>query len=171
MLRIILGLLFAILFSAVAAAEPVQVRIMSFNIWYGGDQVSFDGIIEAIKKADADIVGLQEPDGSTLKIAALAGYPYADVRRHIISRYPLFDSGAGERTEQTNPPYSIAGVDSNTVHAWVRWRRERWSLLPTPILPATPTGLSWCGTARQWKRSCRMKRIRGCLRHRPWPMA
>lgn len=120
MLRFILSSLFAILFSgAVSAAEPVQVKIMSFNIWYGGEQVSFDKIIEAIKKADADIVGLQEPDGNTLKIAALAGYPYADVRRHIISRYPLFDSGVGERTEQSNPPYSIAGVDSNAVHAWV----------------------------------------------------
>jgi endonuclease/exonuclease/phosphatase family metal-dependent hydrolase len=91
MLRFILSSLFAILFSAaVSAAEPVQVRIMSFNIWYGGDQVDFNNIIEAIKKADADIVGLQEPDGKTLEIVALAGYPYADVRRHIISRFPLF---------------------------------------------------------------------------------
>ena len=117
MLRFIFSSLFAILFSAAAAAEPVPVRIMSFNIWYGGDQVNFNGIIEAIKKADADIVGLQEPDGRTLEIAALAGYPYADVRRHIISRFPLFDSGAGERTEEGNPLYSIAGVDSKTVHA------------------------------------------------------
>ena len=118
MLRFILSSLFAILLSAAAAAEPVQIRIMSFNIWYGGDQVNFNGIIEAIKNADADIVGLQEPDGKTLEIAALAGYPYADVRRHIISRFPLFDSGAGERTEEGNPLYSIAGVDTNTVHAW-----------------------------------------------------
>ena len=111
MLRFILCSLFAILFSAaVSAAEPVQVKIMSFNIWYGGDQVDFNGIIEAIKKADPDIVGLQEPDGKTLEIAALAGYPYADVRRHIISKFPLFDSGVGERTEEGNPLYSIAGV-------------------------------------------------------------
>lgn len=119
MLRIILCSLLAILFSVAApAAEPVQVRIMSFNIWYGGEQVDFYKIIEAIKMADADIVGLQEPDGDTLKIAELAGYPYADVRRHIISKFPLFDSGVGERTEEANPPYSIAGVDSNAVHAW-----------------------------------------------------
>ena len=91
MLRIITCSFLAILFSAAAsAAEPVQVKIMSFNIWYGGDQVDFNGIIEAIKKADADIVGLQEPDGKTLEIAALAGYPYADVRRHIISEISTF---------------------------------------------------------------------------------
>ena len=118
MLRIILCSFLAVFFSAAAAAESVQVKIMSFNIWYGGEQVDLNRIIEAIKKADADIVGLQEPDGSTLKIAALAGYPYADVRRHIISKFPLFDSGVGERTEEANPPYSIAGVDSNAVHAW-----------------------------------------------------
>lgn len=119
MLRIIICSFLAIFFSAAAsAAEPVQVKIMSFNIWYGGDQVNFNRIIEAIKKADADIVGLQEPDGKTLEIAALAGYPYADVRRHIISKFPLFDPGVGERTEEGNPLYSIAGVDSKTVHAW-----------------------------------------------------
>ena len=33
-------------------------------------------------------------------------------------RFPLFDSGVGERTEEGNPLYSIAGVNSNTVHAW-----------------------------------------------------
>ena len=121
MLRIIFWALLATLFSAAApAAEPVQVKIMSFNMWYGGEQVDFNAVIEAIKKADADIVGLQEPDGNTLKIAALAGYPYADVRRHIISKFPLFDSGVGERTEEGNPLYSIASVDSNTVHAWAQ---------------------------------------------------
>ena len=119
MLRIIFCSLLAAVFSvAASAAEPVQIKIMSFNIQYGGDQVDFNKIIEAIKKADADIVGLQEPDGNTLKIAALAGYAYADVRRHIISRFPLFDSGVGERTEESNPPYSIAGTDSYAVHAW-----------------------------------------------------
>ena len=76
---------------------------MSFNIWYGGDQVDFNRIIEAIKKADADIVGLQEPDGKTLEIAALAGYPYADVRRHIISKFPLFDSGEARRAAVVPP--------------------------------------------------------------------
>ncbi len=119
MLRIVICSFLAFLFPlAASAAEPVQIKILSFNIQYGGDQVDFNKIIEVIKKADADIVGLQEPDGNTLKIAALAGYAYADVRRHIISRFPLFDSGVGERTEDSNPPYSIAGTDSNAVHAW-----------------------------------------------------
>ena len=119
MLRVVFVLLLAILFPIAAFAdEPVKIKIMTFNIWYGGEQVDFNSVIDAIKKADPDIIGLQEPDGNTLKIAALAGYPYADVRRHIISKFPLFDSGVGERTEVGNPLYSIASVDSNTVHAW-----------------------------------------------------
>ena len=97
---------------------PVAMRVMSFNIWYGGVQVSQQQVIDIIRASGADIVGLQEPDGQTAAIAAAAGYPYVDLRRHIISRVPLFDSGSGERTETGQAPYSIAGLDSTAVHAW-----------------------------------------------------
>lgn len=105
---------------AMAQETPAKVtlKVLTFNIWYGGDQVSFAKVIEAIKLADADIVGLQEPDGRTLDIAAAAGYPYADTRRHIISKYPLFDSALGVTTSAEAPPYSIAGLDRDAVHAW-----------------------------------------------------
>jgi len=103
---------------AVQAQDKVTLKVLSFNIWYGGDQVSFDKVIEAIKLADADIVGLQEPDGRTLDIAAAAGYPYADTRRHILSKFPLFDSAMGVTTSPEAPPYSIAGLDRDAVHAW-----------------------------------------------------
>lgn len=75
-------------------------------------------MVEAIRLADADIVGLQEPDGRTLEIAAAAGYPYADTRRHILSKYPLFDSGLGVTAATTAPVYFIAGLDRDAVHAW-----------------------------------------------------
>lgn len=118
MLRPLLAVL--LLASGAARAEDaVRLKVMSFNIWYGGDQVSFAKVVEAIKAADADIVGLQEPDGKTLTIAAAAGYPYADTRRHILSKYPIFDSGSGETTFTGAPPYSIAGVDPDAVQAWV----------------------------------------------------
>lgn len=116
MLRALLAAL--LLASAAGADEPVRLKVLSFNIWYGGDQVSFQQVIEAIRAADADIVGLQEPDGKTLEIAAAAGYPYADIRRHILSKYPLFDSGAGRTTVAEAPPYSTAGLDPDRVHAW-----------------------------------------------------
>ena len=103
--------------AAMAESKPIPVKVLTFNIWYGGDQLDFSAVIAAIKAADADVVGLQEPDGKTLQIAALAGYPYADVRRHILSKYPIFDSGMGETTSEEVPPYSIAGLDPDAVAA------------------------------------------------------
>ena len=66
-------LIFALaLLPATAHAQgPVRLNVLTFNIWYGGDQVRFASVIAAIKLADADIVGRQEPDGKTLEIAAL----------------------------------------------------------------------------------------------------
>ena len=114
------ALLALLLLPAIARADDaITLKVLTFNIWYGGDQVSFAKVIEAIRLADADVVGLQEPDGKTLQIAALAGYPYADVRRHLISKYPLFDSGSGEATSTDAPLYSIAGLAPDAVHAWV----------------------------------------------------
>ena len=72
MLRLLAALL---LLPLAAHADPIRLKILAFNIWYGGDQVNFASVIKAIQLADADIVGLQEPDGKTLAIAALAGYP------------------------------------------------------------------------------------------------
>ena len=54
MLRALAALL---LLTTSAAAEPIQLKILTFNIWYGGDQVSFANVIKAIQLADADIVG------------------------------------------------------------------------------------------------------------------
>ena len=43
-------LLLTALLATPASAEPVRLKILTFNIWYGGDQVSFDRVIEAIKR-------------------------------------------------------------------------------------------------------------------------
>lgn len=101
------------------AQENVPLKIMSFNIWYGGEQVSFAKVVEAITAADPDIIGIQEPDGNTAKIAEAAGYPYVDLRRHIISRYPIFDSGTGDAPPSSGLVYSLNGVSPETVHAWI----------------------------------------------------
>ena len=41
--------------------------------------------------ADADVVGLQEAEGHTRRIADALGWEYADERMQVISRYPLID--------------------------------------------------------------------------------
>src|SRR5215510_1920898 len=93
-LRSILTSLAVLLASAVTAAaadEAVDLRIMTFNVWLGGEQVNIERVFDAIGAADADIVLLQEPEGQTRRFARALGYAYASERRHIISRYPLFD--------------------------------------------------------------------------------
>ena len=104
--------------SATQAGDAVELKILSFNVWYGGEQVSLDQVVHVIRKVDADIVALQEPDGNTMRIARAAGYQYVDGRRHLLSRFPLFDSGSGELTETGPQPYSVTGLDSNALHAW-----------------------------------------------------
>lgn len=72
--------------------DAIELRVMTFNIWYGGEQLSFGQVLAAIRAADPDIAGIQEVDGNLRKIADALGYSYVDERRHIISRYPLFDA-------------------------------------------------------------------------------
>ncbi|MEA2419410.1 MAG: hypothetical protein QOE60_1616 [Thermoleophilaceae bacterium] len=83
----------ALAFAGSARAEPVTV--MTFNVWYGGVQVDSTAIGPAIRAADADIVGVQEPEGRLRRIARSAGLPYADPTLHLISRYPLFAADVG----------------------------------------------------------------------------
>ncbi len=86
-----LAVLLASAATAAAADDAVDLRIMTFNVWLGGEQVNIERVFDAIGAADADIVLLQEPEGQTRRFARALGYAYASERRHIISRYPLFD--------------------------------------------------------------------------------
>ncbi len=72
-----------------------QIKVMTFNIFIGGGAVDFAKVIEAIKLSGADIVGLQEAEGTAPKIAAMLGWAYADERLQIISKYPLIQPGDG----------------------------------------------------------------------------
>ncbi len=73
-----------------AQAEPVKLKVMVFNIWRSGVQLSLAQVAAAIRAADPDVVALQEPEGNSRKIADLLGWAYVDERVHLISRYPLF---------------------------------------------------------------------------------
>jgi endonuclease/exonuclease/phosphatase family metal-dependent hydrolase len=85
---------------AVGAAPPAgaaerNLTVMTFNIWYGGVQVDFAQVARAVREADADVVGVQEPEGNLRRLAAATGMPYVDDSLHLISRYPLFAVGSG----------------------------------------------------------------------------
>jgi endonuclease/exonuclease/phosphatase family metal-dependent hydrolase len=90
---------FFIMFSLFTVAntqvEPAELRIMTFNIWLGGELVNFGKVVEAIEKSNADIVGLQEATGNTRRLADALGW-YANERTQIISRFPLIDPPGSE---------------------------------------------------------------------------
>jgi endonuclease/exonuclease/phosphatase family metal-dependent hydrolase len=108
--------------AAQAGEAPIAFRVMSFNVWYGGEQVSLAKVAEAIRAAAPDVVGLQEADRNLERIAEAAGMPYVDARRRLISRWPLFDPATGVRTTPGPAPYSITALDPGAVHAWVMLR-------------------------------------------------
>ena len=87
--------LFGVLLAVAAAvssaqAEPVELKVMAFNIWRSGVQLSLAQVVTAIKAADPDVVALQEPEGNSRQIADMLGWSYVDERVHVISRVPLF---------------------------------------------------------------------------------
>ncbi len=82
-----------LLFAAPVAADPLTV--MTFNVWYGGAQVEFERIGQAIKASGADVVGIQEPEGNLRRIADAAGMSYADKTLNVISRYPIYSVQRG----------------------------------------------------------------------------
>lgn len=73
------------------AAETVPLRVMNFNVEYGGTVVDFDKVIQAIQVANPDIVGLEEPAGNTREIAWRLGWQYFSLRTDVISRHRILD--------------------------------------------------------------------------------
>jgi endonuclease/exonuclease/phosphatase family metal-dependent hydrolase len=71
------------------AAEPVDVTVMSFNIWVGGTQVDFRQVSAAVEAAGADVVGVQESGGNLSRLARDLGWQYVHAPLQIISRYPI----------------------------------------------------------------------------------
>lgn len=74
-------------------APPAEsdFTLMDFNIEYGGDEVDFDKVVEAIRLADPDVVALEEAEGNTAKVAEALGWPYHSVRSQLVSKLPLID--------------------------------------------------------------------------------
>ena len=73
-----------------AAASQVKLRVMAFNIEWGGTHVSFEKVVEAIRSAEPDIVAVQEAEGNLERLAAEVGWQY-DRRNHVIARHRLID--------------------------------------------------------------------------------
>ncbi|NQV87678.1 MAG: endonuclease/exonuclease/phosphatase family protein [Woeseiaceae bacterium] len=75
---------------AAAVDEAIDLRVMTFNIEWGGTNISFDNVVEAIRRSDADIVGIQEAEGNLQRLATELGW-YYNLRNYVISKYPLIE--------------------------------------------------------------------------------
>jgi endonuclease/exonuclease/phosphatase family metal-dependent hydrolase len=76
--------------AADTAEKPVDLRVMSFNIEWGGAKISFANVVEAIRLSGADIVGIQEAEGNLQRLAADLGWNH-DLRNYTISRFPVIE--------------------------------------------------------------------------------
>lgn len=97
---------------------PVETdfTIMVLNIEYGGDEVDFDKIIEAIEKADPDVVALEEAEGNTAAVAEALGWPYHSIRSQIVSTLPLIDPPGADGNYEFVEIQPGAGVAITNVH-------------------------------------------------------
>jgi endonuclease/exonuclease/phosphatase family metal-dependent hydrolase len=71
--------------------DPMRLSVLVFNVEYGGTPASD----KAIRRADADVVGVLESYNRLPKIAKNTGYRYYNVSLQLLSRYPIYEpSGA-----------------------------------------------------------------------------
>src|SRR3954468_14122361 len=121
-----------------AAPQIVELSVMSQNVFYGGDDYDLttgdfcpvsDGCPQAltrlaavIKQAGADVVGVQEAERNTRRLANMLGW-YASPRAHVISRFPIVD-----------PPHS------GGVYVFVEPAPRRVLAVANVHLPSTPYG-------------------------------
>ncbi len=136
----IAALLLGTALPAFADDKPMTIRIQSFNIWYGGEQVSLGQVAEAIKASKADIVGVQETDGNLQKLSQMTGLLHYDIRRNILSRFPIFDPKLGERTEPGAGPYSMPPLDDDAVAAYIMVGPGKMIAMANTHLTSDPYG-------------------------------
>jgi endonuclease/exonuclease/phosphatase family metal-dependent hydrolase len=130
-----------LLFTPSARAAPVTLKVMTMNIFYGGDEwnlrtgqwcvdkagcpETMDEVVSTIEAADADIVGLQEGTANECVIALRLDW-YCEPRLQLISRFPLID-----------PP----GADG--VYALAEVATGRFVAVANVHLPSDPYGPYW----------------------------
>jgi exonuclease III len=117
----------------------VEISFMSQNIFYGGDDYNLNTgdfcavtngcpkalhqLAHIIAASGADVVGVQEAEGNTRKLARLVGGWYASPRAHVISRYPIID-----------PPHSHGD------YVFIEPSPGRVVAMANTHLPSTPYG-------------------------------
>ncbi|HEX3931685.1 MAG TPA: endonuclease/exonuclease/phosphatase family protein [Nocardioides sp.] len=159
--------------SRAASRAPAGVRlsVMTQNIFYGGDDYDLatggfcpvaNGCPKALHRlahvisiSGADVVGVQEAERNTRRLARMLGW-YASPRAHVISRFPILDPphGRGVYTYVEPVPGRVVAVANTHLpstpygpyrvrHGWSRHRvlhLERTLRVPAlkPVLRRLP---------------------------------
>jgi Endonuclease/Exonuclease/phosphatase family len=121
-----------------AAATPVTIKVMTLNVFYGGDEwnletgqwcndaagcpETLEHVVAEIDEADADLVGLQEGTANECVLADMLGW-FCEPRLQLISRFPLLD-----------PP------GANGVYALAEVADGRFVAIANVHLPSDPYG-------------------------------
>lgn len=101
-----------------------KLRVMSFNIEWGGDNISFEKVVEAVRAANADIVGIQEPVGNLQRLATELGW-YFDEQTYVISRFPV-----------------LAAPNADGRYAFVEIQPGKFVAVANVHLPSDPDGMA-----------------------------
>ena len=94
-----------------AAGQPMQLKVMEFNIEYGGTLVSLKKTEAAIALANPDVAGIEESYANLPKIAKATGYPYYNSSLQILSKYPIYEPSGGDGLYaliEVQPGYAVA---------------------------------------------------------------
>ncbi len=81
-----------------AAPQATRLRVLEFNVEYGGMHVSTAKTLEVIRRSDADVVAIEEAQGHTARFARALGYPYFSPRLQVLSRFPVIDPPGADGT-------------------------------------------------------------------------
>jgi hypothetical protein len=79
-----------------APDASMTLRVMEFNVEYGGNEVDFDAVPEVIEASGADIVAIEEGYGNMPAIAGSVGWEHYDPRTQVMSRFPLLSPPGDE---------------------------------------------------------------------------
>jgi hypothetical protein len=77
-------------------ASPMQLKVMEFNIEYGGTQIDFAKVVEAVRAADPDVVGLEEAETNTGRLARALGWKYYSNGMQVLSKYPILEPSGSD---------------------------------------------------------------------------
>ena len=117
---------------AVAAGKPMRLKVMEYNVEYGGALVSLKKTEEAIKLGEADVVGIEESYNNLPKIAKATGYPYYNVSLQILSKYPIYEPSGGDGL------YALIEVQPGHVIAFCNIHLDYVEYGPTALLNGKP---------------------------------